>query len=373
MQKSATIVVDLGFGDAGKGTTVDYLARRGGVSAVVRFNGGAQARHFVVTPDGRTHGFSQFGSGTFVPGVQTFLSRFVLVDPLELLKEAEALSELRCSKPFSRLYIDENALVVTPLHRYMNRIREHARGDKRHGSCGMGIGEAMAASLQYPHLTIRTRDLRDKGKLTELLQMQQCLFRQLSEEVLPFEKHLRLFEEGATVLHYPKSVDELAKLMHGIASHLQIVPSAHLARLAQQGSLLFEGAQGVLLDEWRGFHPYTTWSTTTPTNAHMLLSEIGYVHPIKTLGVMRAYHTRHGAGPFPTEAPGLAKYFQDKNNGTHEWQERLTGKVSRARAVYDVLEVGASLVEYLEKQLRKPVVIGSYGPTAGDKKLLHPF
>ena len=79
--RKATIVIDLGFGDSGKGTIVDYLARTSRVSAVVRFNGGAQAAHNVYTTDGRRHTFAQFGSGMFVPGVKTHLSRYVLLDP----------------------------------------------------------------------------------------------------------------------------------------------------------------------------------------------------------------------------------------------------------------------------------------------------
>jgi adenylosuccinate synthase len=287
-------------------------------------------------------------------------------------------------------------------------------------------------------------DLRDKRRLTELLHAQQLFFARCSETIMPYDKQIRVMSDSA-ILHYPDSLSEVASVMFEVGKEVRIVPSTYLSRLAQQGSLLFEGAQGVLLDEWRGFHPHTTWSTTTPANARALLATIGYVHPVKTLGVMRAYHTRHGAGPFPTEAPGLAKYFRDKNNGTHEWQgafrvghldmvltryalkvsrgidglvvthldqyqqvaensrqqvcvayeltsercmselpvnpnltdlvwqEKLTEKVSRARAVYDVLDVGASLIEYLELQLEKPVVIGSYGPTAGDKRLLYPF
>ncbi len=320
MKKKATIVVDLGFGDAGKGTTVDYLARHGGISAVVRFNGGAQARHFVVTPDGRTHGFSQFGSGTFVPGVETFLSRFALVDPLELVKEAESLTALGCRNPLLRMAIDENAMVVTPMHRMINRLREIVRGADKHGSCGMGIGEAMASSIQYPTHTIHVRDLRDKGRLEELLHTQRILFAAISKNIMPIDQQIRSMDDEAAVLHYPRSVTQAAQLMHDIAKEVRIVPSTHLKELAQRGSLIFEGAQGVLLDEWRGFHPHTTWSTTTPHNAETLLQEIGYDGEVQKLGVMRAYHTRHGAGPFPTETPALAEYFVDRCNGTHQWQ-----------------------------------------------------
>jgi hypothetical protein len=148
------IVVDLGFGDAGKGTVVDWLCSRAGERrgaalprTVVRFNGGAQAAHNVVTPDGRHHAFAQFGSGMFTPGVRTHLSGFVLVDPLALAAEAAQLASAGVAGALDRLTVDRDALLTTPYHRAANRARERARGAARHGSCGMGIGETVSYAL----------------------------------------------------------------------------------------------------------------------------------------------------------------------------------------------------------------------------------
>ncbi|MGH3242709.1 MAG: adenylosuccinate synthetase, partial [Spirillospora sp.] len=96
------IVVDLGYGDAGKGTVVDHLCSANPVAAVVRFNGGAQAAHNVVLDNGRHHTFAQFGSGTFTPGVRTHLSRFMLVDPLALAAEADHLRALGVTDALDR-------------------------------------------------------------------------------------------------------------------------------------------------------------------------------------------------------------------------------------------------------------------------------
>ena len=147
------IVVDLGYGDAGKGTVVDWLcSRQDGrpVHAVVRFNGGAQAAHNVITRDGRCHAFAQFGAGTFTPGVRTHLSRFVLIDPLALAAEAAHLASLGLADALDLLTVDRDALLTTPYHQAANRAREIARGNDRHGSCGMGIGETARYALS-PH------------------------------------------------------------------------------------------------------------------------------------------------------------------------------------------------------------------------------
>ena len=141
---TSIIVVDLGYGDAGKGTVADWLCSPASgrqISTVIRFNGGAQAAHNVVTADGRHHTFAQFGSGSFTPGVRTHLSRFVLVDPLALAAEAAHLAAAGVGDALDRLTIDRDALLTTPYHRAANRAREIARGPGRHCSCGMGIGE----------------------------------------------------------------------------------------------------------------------------------------------------------------------------------------------------------------------------------------
>lgn len=151
-------VVDLGFGDAGKGTVVDWLCASQPVHAVVRFNGGAQAGHNVVTEDGRTHTFAQFGSGT-LRGVPTLLSRHMVFDPLTLTVEADHLSTVGTADPYALLSVDREALVATPYHRAVNQARELARGVARHGSCGLGVGETVAHALAAPSDAIRYGDL----------------------------------------------------------------------------------------------------------------------------------------------------------------------------------------------------------------------
>ncbi|MGH3223529.1 MAG: adenylosuccinate synthetase [Streptosporangiaceae bacterium] len=326
------IVVDLGYGDAGKGTVVDWLCsplaggsggsggsgrsggsggsggsgrsgRSGGlgggpVHTVVRFNGGAQAGHNVVTADGRHHTFAQFGSGTFWPGVRTYLSRFMLVDPLALAAEAAHLAAVGVPDAIGRLAVDADALLTTPYHRAANRARELARGRDRHGSCGMGIGEtasyALPASRDAPRVGDCAAPRVLAGKLGRLRD-------RLSDELGPLDA---------------PPVPDLCEAYRAFAAAVEVVGSGYLPRVLRRGRVVFEGAQGVLLDEWRGFHPYTTWSTTTFANAETLLAEAGATG--LRLGVVRSYLTRHGPGPFVTEDPALE--LPEPHNRSGHWQ-----------------------------------------------------
>jgi adenylosuccinate synthase len=281
------IVVDLGFGDCGKGTTVDYLCATRDIDTVVRFNGGAQAAHTVVLADGRKHTFAQFGSGSLRPGVRTHLSRFMVVDPLALVTEAAHLIALGATDIWARLTVDRAALLATPYHRLANQAKELARGADRHGSCGMGVGETMAYALEYPDDALRAGDCLDVPTLSRKLAQLRA----------------RLGVDGPPV-------SACVEAFTGFAATVRLVDA-----FVASGPCVFEGAQGVLLDEWHGFHPYTTWSTTTFANALCLINPD---EPVTRLGVLRTVTTRHGAGPLPTELP--FSDISDPNNPANAWQ-----------------------------------------------------
>jgi adenylosuccinate synthase len=297
------IVADLGYGDAGKGTVVDWLCASRPVHAVIRFNGGAQAAHTVVLRDGRRHTFAQFGSGTLRPGVRTHLSRFVVVDPLALAIEAEHLAAIGVPDALDRLTVDRDALLATPYHRAVNRARERARGAERHGSCGMGVGETMAYQLAHPEEAPRVGDCRTPSLLRRKL---VALRDRLADEVGPLET---------------PPVDDSVSAFAAFAARVSIVDTPATAALLKAGDVVLEGAQGVLLDEWHGFHPYTTWSTTTFANADKLLAEAGMAEEATRLGVLRVVTTRHGPGPLVTEDPALR--LSDPHNPTNTWQGRF--------------------------------------------------
>lgn len=320
MTKQAFIVVGLGYGDEGKGTTVDYLTRKYNAHTIVRFNGGSQAAHHVVTTSGLTHCFAQFGSGTLVEGVKSYLSRFMAVDPLALLAENQVLKEKSINDALSRLIIDENSLVITPFHKLINQMQEISRGDSRHGSCGKGVGQTVLDSHYLKDKALFIKDLQDSAttfqKLKFLWQLkldlaEQIFLQQPKEELQPYLKKLQnpLYVEDLTLAYQ----EFTKKITLGNKEVLKVL-------LSLDGTVIFEGAQGVLLDFERGFYPYITKTCTTFSKAETLLEESNYQGDIRNIGVLRAYSTRHGAGCFVTEDESLTKELPDYHNSTNPWQ-----------------------------------------------------
>lgn len=320
--REAFLVIDLGYGDQGKGSVTDFLVRDRGAHTVVRYNGGAQAGHNVITPDGRHHTFAQFGAGSFVPGVRTFLSRHMAVQPWAMVVEAEHLARAGVADVFERTDIDADAPVITPFHRAVNRLRERARGDARHGSCGVGVGETVsdARSLDADFV-VRARDLHDErtllAKLARVQERKRADVRDLFRD-LRGDPGAR---DDIEHLEDPSIAAVYAQFLMPFRARARIVGGEALGdALKRPGAVVFEGAQGVLLDEWLGFHPYTTWSTCTADNALALLAESAYEGEVTRFGVVRAYATRHGAGPFVTEDPELGARIPDRHNRLDPWQ-----------------------------------------------------
>jgi adenylosuccinate synthase len=269
MKCRAFQVVDLGFGDSGKGTLVDYLTAKYGADLVVRFNGGPQAGHNVVLADGRHHTFAQFGSGMFMAGVRTLLSRFMLIEPYAMLNEARHLAGVGVEDALSRTFIDGRCAVITPPQQIANRVRERARGPGRHGTCGMGVGECVGDTLSHPALTLRAAELGDRSsvrrKLTGILEYK----RRSLETVLAYgtDQELQIFKD-------PSWIDVAVELYREVGEAATIVSPVEAAKIIESSEcLVMEGAQGVLLDERFGFQPNTTWSCTTYQNADAVLDE----------------------------------------------------------------------------------------------------
>jgi len=325
------IVVGLGFGDEGKGSVVDHLVRRHGIRMVARFNGGAQARHHVAC-NGVVHGFSQFGSGTLA-GAETLLTRFMLFEPLAFCREALTLSQLGVPDPYAMVTLSERAPIITPPNILANRILELNRGAGRHGSCGLGIGLTQQDVEACGDSAIYAGDLRAGHLVREKLEM--VLQRRLetiasivSDETLELRNQL-----AATDL------DNLAAFYAEFAARIRIVPDEQISEALRNRDAVFEGAQGVLLDQEKGFFPYVTRSATTFENADRLLDDAGFDGERARIGLLRAYATRHGAGPLPTESCELK--VEPCHNSVNPWQgEFRTGWFDAVAARYALNIVG---------------------------------
>lgn len=306
--KKAIVVQGLAFGDEGKGSMTEFLTRKHSSKLVVRFNGGPQASHNVVLEDGRTHGFSQFGSGTFA-GAATFLSKHMLVDPFALVKESEVLESKGVHDALRYMAMDPECVIVTPFHKIANRMREAARRGARHGSVGLGVGEARADSLAGFHIHIgdgygeqvkMLRRIRDR-KIEEMRPLAPAapthLFADLMNlDFVDFAEWYADFRDRVTLCSW-----------RAASRHSETV--------------LFEGAQGVLLDEKYGFAPYNTWTDCTFRNANKLIWEVGGADVLR-VGVLRSYLTRHGPGPFPTETTEFMmseSTLKELHNGWHAY------------------------------------------------------
>jgi adenylosuccinate synthase len=313
--KRAVITVGLGFGDEGKGATVDFLTRKLEADLVVRYCGGSQAGHNVELPDGRRHTFSQFGAGTLAAEpARTYLGPNVIIDPLALVREAAHLNELGVREPTRLMTIHPRCLVTTPWLQMLNRLRELSRGAALHGSCGQGIGETRSYWLRYGEDSVFAADLRDLDRLRHKLELQR------QRALLDLQEFADKIAADALAEFdlWGLNAEAVARDLHeAVPDDLTIDAAVPAFR-----TTIFEGAQGVLLDEYRGFHPHTTWNTVTPHHAWELVQSMN-VDAVAVLGITRAYTTRHGAGPLPAFSAELTERFKDVGNPWNRWQGGL--------------------------------------------------
>ncbi len=310
----AVAVVGAGYGDEGKGLLVDALCHvLGSGAVVVRHNGGAQAAHTVVTPDGRRHVFHHVGAGSFASAA-TALSRHFVSNPLVFAEERAALAALGLHP---RVSADERGLVTTPWDMMVNQIMEEARGGARHGSCGLGFGETIERCADPRYATV-LRDLRgDPAALRRR-------FDRIRRDWMP-ARLTRLGRPDLWLRHRdlalsPGGLDRALRSALDMPAHLDLVP--HLA-VAPDAPVVFEGAQGLMLDQRRGAFPHVTRSNTGLADVVDVARDLG-IGTVEVVYATRAYVTRHGAGPLAHEQdapPGPA--FRDPTNRPNAWQGRL--------------------------------------------------
>ncbi|MBY4632876.1 adenylosuccinate synthetase [Rhizobium croatiense] len=311
MSIQAKAVIGALYGDEGKGLMVDRLAAVTPGAVVVRSNGGAQAGHTVVDPAGIRHVFHHVGSGSFA-GAATHFSRFFVAHPMLFLDELAALNE-RGAKP--QTSSDPRALITTPFDVLINQAVELARGTARHGSCGLGFGETIERNL-HPELALSTKDLFRPDLHALLVSIRDGWvpgrLAALGITALP--------EELAAVLADDITIAGFEADCAAYLDHVTLWPDR---RLCERGTVIFEAAQGLCLDQNRGAFPHVTRSNTGLANIRAIAAEAG-VTELDAVYATRCYTTRHGAGPLKGEVPTLRGVnVVDPTNAPNEWQGSL--------------------------------------------------
>lgn len=326
MVEKVYTVTDLGPGDGGKGGVVHKIVTMMRAHTVVKV-GGAQGSHGVCTSRGERFAFSQWGCGTF-EGVKTYLSPRMVMSPIGLLNEANALQyEHGIHSPFNLLTVDEEALCATPYHGIASRLKEMARGNNFRGTVGTGVGEAYRYSQQHPSLTIQARDLSRPDLKNLLAGVREQVTHDLEtahHEFLPSDLHE--VEKEVARLHDDDFLDYIVERFKEVSRQAAIVDREHLKReiLSRDGVVVVESSHGVLTDHYCGFHPHTSAIRTLPRFTHAMFREAGYNGEMVNIGVFRAYAIRHGAGPMPTADPTMAESLLP---GSHKDENRYQGKV----------------------------------------------
>jgi adenylosuccinate synthase len=260
-----------------------------------------------VSPEGLHHKFSQFGSGTLAYA-RTHLSKHMLVEPFALWREHEILATKSYGWSWDCLSIDPEAVIITPFHWKANRLRELARGNSKHGSVGRGIGETQADAIDGVKLT--AQDIRSFDDTLAILGEIQLRKLEQLKDIAWADPNL--FQEIAN-----EGCRHLATLYADLLKDVHLMITKQVLEKFISSAIVIEGSQGVLLDEHFGFAPYNTWVDTTFMSADELLDEAGFTGERERVGVLRSYHTRHGAGPFPTEDSSLK--IPEPHNPKHAW------------------------------------------------------
>ncbi|HEX6873742.1 MAG TPA: adenylosuccinate synthase [Micromonosporaceae bacterium] len=279
----AIVLIGAQWGDEGKGKVTDLLGER--VDYVVRYQGGNNAGHTVILPDGRKFALHLMPSGVLTEGCVPVIGNGVVVDPKVLLTEIDGLQERGVS--CARLLISADAHLIMPHHRALDRVVERYLGPARIGTTGRGIGPAYGDKVA--RVGIRVQDLLDPGILRQKLDL---VLREKNQTLV------KVYNRKAL------DVDAVAEEYLAYAERLRPYIAdtrLELARALERGAtVLLEGAQATLLDVDHGTYPFVTSSNPSAGGA-CVGSGIPPTRITQVIGVIKAYTTRVGSGPFPTE------------------------------------------------------------------------
>lgn len=289
---SVNIVLGCQWGDEGKGKIVDSLSSD--IQAVARFQGGANAGHTIYRK-GEKIVLHQIPSGILQKAAYCFLGHGMVIDPVGLQEELEALVKYDLA-PEHRLAISPYATIITPFHKELDRLREEAAGTASIGTTRKGIGPAYADLINREAL--KAWELEDMDLVSEFLTRQLLLTQ-------------KLYQNEKTFNEYTAEIEAFFTAVETIRFYIQDFTGELKAIIERGGNILIEGAQGLLLDLDYGTYPYVTSSHTSSGGIFTGLP-INFTMADNVYGVFKAYVTRVGNGPFPTEQfNAIGKHLQD--------------------------------------------------------------
>ncbi|MEV7554140.1 adenylosuccinate synthase [Amycolatopsis sp. NPDC089917] len=293
----AIVLIGAQWGDEGKGKATDLLGDR--VQWIVRYQGGNNAGHTVVLPDGQNFALHLIPSGILTPGVTNVIGNGVVIDPGVLLDELAGLEERDVDT--SKLLISADAHLIMPYHVAIDKVTERYLGSRKIGTTGRGIGPCYQDKIA--RVGVRVQDLLDEK-----------IFRQKVESALEFKNQVLVKVYNRKALDADQVADEVLaageKFAHRIAD-----TRLRLNQALERGeTVLLEGSQGTLLDVDHGTYPFVTSSNPTSGGASAG-SGIGPGKITTVLGILKAYTTRVGSGPFPTELDDESGEYLRKQGG----------------------------------------------------------
>jgi adenylosuccinate synthase len=342
--RTAKIVIGSGYGDEGKGLMTDYFCSKvdePGEALVVRYNGGAQAGHTVVTPNRKRHVFSHLGAGSLL-GISTYLGADFIVNPIMFNIEFKQIER-------PTVLINPEARVTTPHDMLANQFIENAR-KQRHGSCGLGIFETIRRdkTLHMPVLKLAkltTQELREY-----LASIKTYYYSRFTENGIVLNSEQKAIMELDILSAFQENVDQMSNRV------LYVRPEG----LVHFKSLIFEGAQGLLLSERHGLLPHLTPSDPGIIEPLNMCSALG-IQYVDAVYVTRAYTTRHGAGPMRNECTANVlgiKGTLTETNTTNEFQEHLRySPFDPACAEASVKDFDRGLNNYPSMNLKKQLAV----------------
>lgn len=321
MLENIYIVTDLGPGDGGKGGIVHFLAKKIGASVVIK-RGGAQGSHGVRTSFGESFNFSQWGCGT-LEGIPTYCSEQMIISPVGLENESDALKRLGIYDPYTLLSVSPNCICATPLHRVSSQLEELLLGKNPRGTIGTGVGRAYRMSNRLgDDFTIHASELTDRECVRVKVKRQVDYYRNRYTKISPndyVQEDSILVSKNLELLNDEGFLPYIVDLFERVGKKIRLKELPEILNL--DGSAIIECSHGVLTDAETGLRPHVSAIRTLPKFPCEMLRDSGYSGRVINLAVHRAYEVRHGAGPMPTYDPDFTnKMLPGSHKDENRWQ-----------------------------------------------------